>query len=156
MILLEQYDNCELKPPNGKQSGANKDTEKYEVTLLLNCLLGLIVLPNERHKESLVKEGKKIRIDDMRGWGVDENTVMKWSKIPSHSRTLYDVVRRMRNSVAHFGIKVCASDTGRRDIYAIEFRDVNPRDKNDTFYMKIEVDELKMFVKRLAEFLIAK
>jgi hypothetical protein len=150
LALLEQYDNCELTSPT---EDTGMVLEKYETTLLLNCLLGLIVLPRERTRRKI----PNCSVSTLQDWGLTKNTEIKWG-LSRCDVSLPQVVRRMRNSVSHFNIAVLAEERGRgnREIYAVEFRDINPENHIDTFYMKITVQDLRTFVTKLAQALTSK
>lgn len=70
----------------------------YEVTQLINSLLGLIVFP----QQGMLERIPKTCLADLesQGWPTIEMT-----KGQSECRTLYDLVRYLRNGVAHFNLK---------------------------------------------------
>jgi len=72
--------------------------EQYNYTLLINCLLGLIVMPKERiisyiPQERLTQEFKK-------GIGLEN------SKVNGDIKNLKELIIALRHSIAHFDIKV--------------------------------------------------
>lgn len=73
---------------------------KYEVTFLLNCLCGLVNLPIEIKKDDCTKE-----IDDFK-----EKCVKKLASLCSKSdfyeRQYFETFSDIRNSIAHFNIKI--------------------------------------------------
>jgi len=75
--------------------------EVYEVTQLINSLLGLLVLPKEHYYKSIPTTSlEQLRAD---GWPAP---VLEGDfKSPKHLR---DLVRLLRNSVAHFNVEFVA------------------------------------------------
>ena len=128
--ILIQYEKC---IPTGK--------ENYEVTLLLNCLLGLVILPQERRFSEIPDLG----LDAMDSWGLRSSFVCSWGKVTARDRnTLPGLIHRLRNSIAHLIIEAHGS---RDNISEIEFRDKNG------FRLLIPVDNLKQFVKSFSKYM---
>jgi hypothetical protein len=111
---------------------------EYEVSLLLNCLLALIVLPKEKFYENIPEE---IPSD----WGLTKENV---KKVPCEScgYKLKEIVRHMRNAISHMRIKTKSDDEG--NISMILFQD------SGNFKLEIPVDDLKTFVTKLTEYVI--
>ena len=57
--ILDQYDEL-------KRSGANN----FEVTLLINCLVGLLILPHERRLGAI----PEVSFDKLNRWNIDESS----------------------------------------------------------------------------------
>lgn len=75
-------------------------TGEYEVTLLINCCLGLIVLPKEKHFNSIPTE----KIPPKRKlWGLSQENISV--DCISCGYGLRDVVCRIRNGICHFKVK---------------------------------------------------
>lgn len=72
--------------------------EQYNYTLLINCMLGMIVMPKERVFSHIPNH----RItNQLKGeMGLDETT------INTRFRTLREFVHGLRNSIAHFSIEI--------------------------------------------------
>lgn len=88
--------------------------EQFNFTLTINCLLGLIVMPKER----VISFIPQTRLsNDFRAEIGISNSIFD-SKI----LTLRDLVKALRNSVAHFDIKVISEDDDNL-INWIEFSD---------------------------------
>ena len=125
--IIEQYDQA-------KQPGS----ENFEVTLLVNCLVGLLILPHERRINVIPDVG----IDELEIWNIDPSFITAWGTMKKGERkTLRQLVRRLRNSVAHFQIQAEGSD---QDIERLKFSDRNG------FRATIPVAHLKAFVKQFA------
>jgi len=105
---------------------------KYETTLLINCCMCLIVLPKERN----------INIPDINisnndiGWGIKKEHICG----NTNSYSLADVIRRIRNSIAHMDLNTL----GEHDIEFIEFRD------RCKFRAKVPIESLRVFALKLA------
>jgi hypothetical protein len=127
--IIEQYDEHIPEGP-----------DKYEVTLLVNCLLGLLVLPQQRRYDGI----PDVPLDNLNEWQIEGAFITAWG-IGEHGqpapRTLRELVRRLRNSVAHFQIEAEGTHT---DIERLTFVDRNG------FRATIPVDNLRGFVKKFA------
>ena len=86
---------CNLEALRECQS---QGVEVYEVTQLINSMLGLLVLPKERYYDSI----PKIPLDQLREEGWPESVLN--CNIGS-SKHLQELVCHLRHSIAHFNIK---------------------------------------------------
>ena len=80
---------------------ANSYGGEYDATLLVNCLLGLLIVP----KEALLEKVPDTPFDSLAAWGIDPKSILcKGRSKEGHeeSPTLRQLVRRLRNAVAHF------------------------------------------------------
>lgn len=119
-----------------------------DATLLVNCLLGLLIVPKE-------KSFKKVPADplsDLKKWGINPDSIECFNECECGDRegkTLRDVVHRLRNAVAHFNIKPIQDDSreGPDQVVGFEFSDRNG------FRGRFLLDEMKEFVTRLANHL---
>ena len=142
--IIKQYDN--LTPSTGE--------EKYEVTLLLNCLVGLLILPQQEWFGHLPTE-----ITTSNDWGIDETEieVIKNSSLKDEDKTIANIAKHLRNSVAHYRFKVFSDK--KEDIGDIEFSDykgVKKKEREKTFKAKISVKSLQKFTEKLTDVLMAK
>jgi hypothetical protein len=128
--IIKQYEKWVV--PNTSES------EQYEVTLLINCLLGLLVLPKERCYVNIPDKS----IEELKGWGLESRFIKDWGRIRKNQHTLKELIHRMRNSVAHIRIKPHGNGT---KITGLEFSDRNG------FKAVVPVDCLRDFVIKLAE-----
>lgn len=112
----------------------------YDATILLNCLLGLLIVP----KESCLAEIPKTPIAELKAWGINPNAIKAFGLIdgdnnnPLHLRGL---VWRLRNAVAHFHFNPVPEDG---EVTAFNFWDKNG------FKATVTVEELRTFVEQLA------
>lgn len=76
------------------------EENQYEETLLINCLIGLLVLPKEKWNDQI----KKLP-DDITAWGVPHNAVESWGKCKccgkDSDQNLTQCLRRLRNAASH-------------------------------------------------------
>ena len=114
-----------------------------DATLLFNCLLGLLVVP----KEALIERIPEISFDSLQDWGIKPSSIRTLGKCEygyKHQPNLRQLVKKMRNAVAHFKIDpihVAGQVSG------YTFRD------RDGFYAEISLAEIKELVTKLAKHL---
>jgi len=106
--------------------------QEYEVTLLTNCLLGLIVLPKEKDFETIEATPLKKLGED---WGLKPTHIELLKSGSGHTEldrdavTLRDVVKHLRHAVAHVGIEIKGDG---RDIKYVQFE--NKNDNGDVIF----------------------
>ncbi len=135
--ILEQYD-AHVVPSVGAP-------ERYEVTLLTNCLLGLIALPKQLLSAKIPSD-PECRFGD---WGLPDSVVKSWGNAAAGNdpsmHTLAEFVGRLRNGVCHLRLEVEAQNG---EITALRFHDLNG------FEALVPVDCLKNFVYKLSDVLL--
>ena len=90
-----------------------KGVEVYEVTQLLNSMLGLLIFPKERRLyEKIQPKSWDTMVEE--GWPLP-------SEDYSHVSDLEELIRHMRNAVAHCKFNLT---TDHDEISSIEFRDI--------------------------------
>ena len=142
MKIIKQYEDF---VENNKNI---QDEEKFEVTLLINCLLGLLVLPKQKHIHNI----PQIPVSQLaEKWDFREEFIERWGNVQENMRDLPYIVLRMRNSVAHMNITILGNG---ETIEFIEFND--DKYSNNIFKAKIPVKNLKTFVKNLAKSIIGR
>lgn len=119
--------------------------EDYEgpndATLIVNCLLGLLIVPKEKLLFSKIPDTAYESLID---WGIQPKSIKSFGKCEyghSHKPNLNQLVRRLRNSVAHFRISPIHENL---KVTGFQFKDRNG------FQADISLDELKTLVKKLA------
>lgn len=116
-------------------------TGQYDATLLINCLLGLLVVP----KETVLGAIPETPLSELQKWGISPASirdpgVARGRRDPDPS-TLRGLVFNLRHSVAHFKIQPVPKDG---EVLAFEFR-------NDRgLHAVVPIGELRDFVKRLS------
>jgi HEPN pEK499 p136 len=112
----------------------------FDATLLLNCLLGLLVVP----KESCLAAIPQVPIAELKEWGIDPKAIKSFGKFngPNNDpQNLRGLVWRLRNAVAHFHFRPVPS---RGEVTAFSFHD------ESGFKAVVSLSELRLFVERLA------
>lgn len=129
--LVEQYENL-------KEDFVFD--EQYNHTLLINCLLGIVVLPKEKAVSHI--STKRIEIMKME-CGIQHTTFHLSIK------TIYDLIIELRKAVAHFNIDFHSeNDSGLVDW--IEFKN----DEKDIIIAKFYKHELLLFVNYYGKLLL--
>jgi hypothetical protein len=112
----------------------------YDATNLLNCLLGLLVVPNERLFDLVPTES----IGALANWGIDPKSIEQYGKCECgdrHPKNLRHLVKSLRHAVAHFQVKPVNED-GKCVGFTFSNR--------NRFRARIKVDEMRVFVEKLA------
>jgi hypothetical protein len=115
----------------------------FDATLLLNCLLGLLVVP----KESCLLSIPKDAIDNLAKWGINPAAITSFGTSTlgdNDPHYLRGLVWRLRNAVAHFHFRPIP-EAG--EVEAFHFED------DSGFKASIPLIELRDFVERLANHL---
>jgi hypothetical protein len=115
----------------------------YDATVLINCLLGLLIVP----KESLLDKIPQAPFASLADWGIQPTSIKSPGRCEyghEHSPNLRQLVRRMRNAVAHFRIDPLSSN-GR--VRGFSFKDRNG------FHAEVSLEEIHAFVTKLARHL---
>jgi len=113
----------------------------YEVTFLINCCLGLLVLPKEKHYKSIPK--KEIPKTGTL-WGLSRKSVT--ADCQHCGYVLSDVIRRIRNGICHFMVKTLPDGSGK--ISKIEIKD------RGMFKVVLSIEEFKELATSLAKHVI--
>jgi len=122
----------------------NKYDGPYDATLLINCLLGLLVLP----KENLLDKLPDVPFGQFSLWGIQPNSIKNHGRCDyghHHELNLRQLIRRMRNAVSHFRVEPFPKSGG--SVQGFEFKDQNG------FHTKLTLKELKEFVIKLSKYL---
>ncbi len=128
--IIDQYEEFKIK-----------DGEKFEVTLLLNCLIGLLILPQqiwyERMPLNLISESE---------WGIIDSHILFMQE--NEIRSIKNITRHFRNSISHYKFKVFSNSSN--EINDIKFQDFNPNGIK-TFDAIIPIENFKVFVLKFSE-----
>ena len=112
----------------------------FDATLLLNCLLGLLVVP----KESCLAQIPLTPITELQKWGISPSAIKSVGKSTGpndNPENLRGLVWRLRNAVAHFRFKPLPT---RGEVEAFNFKD------QSGFEATVPLSDLRVFVERLA------
>jgi hypothetical protein len=115
----------------------------YDATLLVNCLLGLLVVP----KESLLDKVPSDPFENLSAWGINPGSIKRLGKCDhgdEHKPNLRQLIRRLRNAVAHFNVDPIHD---KQEVSAFRFADRNG------FLAIVPLAELHALATRLAEHL---
>ena len=113
--------------------------EVYEVTALVNSMLGLLVFPQQRYVDSI----PETPIDELanQGWpipSVDEN----FPQVPN----LRQLVRHLRNAISHFNVEFFADSSGQ--IAGLIVWNVDLRSNRTTWKARLSVSDLDAIAHR--------
>ena len=144
--IIKQYDNLVVP----------KEEEKYEVTLLLNCMVGLLILPQQNWFNNLPTD-----LITNKSWGIDEAEikVIKDRELKDEDKTVANIARHLRNSIAHYRFE--AFNNSKDEINSIKFEDYicckknNIEIKEQTFEATINLENLQEFVYKLSNDLVS-
>lgn len=123
--IINQYDNLQIQ-----------EKDKHEITLLLNCMFGLLILPQQHWFDFLPTE-----LVSEKEWGIKPEHVSSIKK--GETKNVKDITRHLRNSIAHYKF-TCIADSNSM-ISQIKFEDFNSR-KKKTFDATIPIANLKSFL----------
>jgi hypothetical protein len=131
---------------------------EYEVTLLMNCLLGLLIYPQQLADQQQWRGGRWLTKDLVKDvgyeWGLQTDYIRSagykhdGTPVSVGELTLRNLVRQMRNAAAHACFKVTEGGVNSGQICEVEFQDT---ERTDGFHIVIPVISLEQFVRRLAE-----
>jgi hypothetical protein len=82
--ILAQYDSFQIV-----------EKDKYEVTLLINCLVGLLILPQQNWFDQLPTE-----LTSQKEWGIKPEHISRMKS--GETKNVKDIARHLRNSIAHY------------------------------------------------------
>ena len=139
--IIRQYDKFQLPAK-----------EFYDITLLLNCCVGLLFVAKEKGKNAFIDKNKR----PLNEWHIDENAIgilkkAKDNKLEDEPKTLFNVCRHLRNSIAH-----CYFQTVSKNgvIDELVFRDFLPNKPtvfvNQTFEYTTSVNSFREFLQLLS------
>ena len=111
---------------------------EYEVTLLVNCCLGLLVFPKEHRYDAFPD---KVIPESGELWGLSRKSVE--GSCGKQGYKLRDVLRKIRKGICHFNIESEHDEKGK-----IEYVVIKDRGK---FSARLSVSQLKELVTKIAE-----
>jgi len=115
----------------------------YDATLLVNCLLGLLIVPNA----SMLEKIPSIPFDCLEEWGVKQSSIKKMgnpTKKSGDPASLRGIVINLRNSVAHFRVKPL---TQKGQCAGFEF------ENSSGFKASLSLEEMNGLIQKLASHL---
>ncbi|MCB0368391.1 MAG: hypothetical protein KDD45_02870 [Bdellovibrionales bacterium] len=130
--IIDQYNKFQIQK-----------TEKFEITLFLNCLVGLLILPQQHWYESLPTDNVS-----QKEWGISPKHISTIKK--GELKNVMNVARHLRNSVAHYNFTVF--DNRLNKLSSVQFTDkITEKGKDDiiTFEAVIPLKDLRQFTTKL-------
>ena len=118
-----------------------KGGEAYEVTQLVNSMLGLLVFPRERFLDQIPQTSLSDLEAD--GWPVPKVV----GDFPQ-ARDLRELIRYLRNAIAHFNIEFIGEKIQSVRVW-------NTKDKRTTWKAEIGLKELRAIAERFTDLLLA-
>lgn len=115
----------------------------YEATLMINCLLGLLVVPKETVLAAIPEEP----LSQLANWGIDPASIRhagRPTKANPRPDTLRGLVANLRHAVAHFNIKPIPAT---EEVHSFEY--INKAG----LHAVITVREMREFVRTLSHHL---
>jgi len=124
------------------QDEVKSGRDAYEVTQLINSLLGLLVFP----EQAFIKKIPEIKIDDLKkqGWPIPR-VCGNYSQVSD----LKQLVRYLRNGIAHFN--VCFTD---KDGHVDGLIIWNIKHGLKDWEAELKIEELQSIIKRFSELLL--
>lgn len=132
--IIEQYDSIHFENSN----------EKFEKTLFINCLLGLLIIPQQYWFDNLPDTKTN------NSWGILESEI---NFIVEDNKSVKNITRHLRNSISHYTFQIIANKSN--EIEKIKFTDLDIKKKLKSFEANINIDNLKKFTYNLTDFLTA-
>lgn len=114
---------------------------EYEVTNLINCCLGLIIIPKQRLIDTLPDYTFS---DNDKTFKIDKSNL---KLIKNRDFSLKNVLRQIRNGLTHARIE---QKTLHNRIIGIRISDRYNENSDDNFIIELTTDELKEFSLKLA------
>jgi hypothetical protein len=120
----------------------HENEREFPATLLINCLLGLLVLPSENAFKAIPDD----KLETIAEWGLDRSCIRHPGRVSGKanakkSETLHEFTINLRHAVAHFNISPVPTNG---DVKA--FRFINERNLD----AELPLDQLRVFAKKLA------
>lgn len=127
--IIEQYNKFKIS-----------EDDKFEVTLFLNCLVGLFILPQQHWFDNV-----STKLISEEEWGIKESHILFIKE--TETKNVKDIARHIRNSISHYRFKVFGNTD--KKISEIKFEDFNPLNVK-TFEATIPLSNFKIFVEKFS------
>jgi hypothetical protein len=155
--LLRDYpfkNNTEFSPELqrliGKMKEENFDiTMKYEVTLLLNSLVGLLIIPQQEYYKESENSTDFWKLPTLKKCTEDKSYINTYEE---NKDSPANVIRHMKNAVSHKRLMIIPETANNKDITHIRFSDRAPG--GCRFELRIGVEQLESVLMEIAEYLI--
>lgn len=129
-----------------RQAHRRDPTSVYEVTQLINSMLGLLVFPRERYVDSIPDKTLAELMAD--GWPIPK-VVDGFSQVPN----LNQLFRVLRNSISHCNIEFI-SDSRTLELKGLTVWNTHPRNGNTTWKATLTLEQLEELTDRFLDMLL--
>jgi hypothetical protein len=138
---------------------------RYDATILLNCLLGMLVVPFEKYNDFCRDDKRTEVIRDIFDVLQAEGRYNDYGNDYSN----FQILRNLRNAIAHFNVKSCSEGnqitsliftTYQMDKYCdlIErdcpHKNIMPETMNIVFYAELKINELKELASYIKKYVL--
>lgn len=124
---------------------AQSDVEVYEVTQLINSMLGLLVFPQQRYFNRI----PETPLGELasQGWPIPE-VEGNYPQV----KDLRELVRYLRNAITHCNLEFL-SDEGEQ-ISGLRVWNTNPRNDQTTWKARLTIEDIEKITDRFIQFLL--
>ena len=134
---MTEYTNFTKDFVNRTQDILNNYYGKYEVTNLINCCLGLIIIP----KQNIGIKFPNYTFDNSnKRFGISKKNIIFEE---SYNFSLSNILRHIRNGIAHGRID---QKTIKNKIVGLRIHDKQNSDSNENFAIQFTIEELKFLL----------
>lgn len=133
---MTEYDNFEMDFISRSHEIVETYHGAYDATLLINCLLGLLILPKERFLN-------QIHENSITDWGIEPSSIkcnVKCDYGHHHEVNLRYLIKKLRNAAAHFNIEPIHEG---KNVSGFSFEDRG-------FKAELSISEIRQLVSRMA------
>lgn len=135
----------------------NTDDEAYEITQLLNSMIGLLILPQQRFFDSLRSVKDYSKLPKLQKYV--ENKAQMESEYEYFNKnneidTPADIIRHLRNAIAHKRLSIHPQPhCGQMQIRVIVFEDALDKHSPVNFRIAFKAEDLEMLLFEISDFL---
>ena len=126
---------------------AQSDVEVYEVTQLINSMLGLLVFPQQRYIDRI----PKTPLGELASQGWPSPKVE--GNYPQ-VKDLRELVRYLRNAITHCNLQFLVDE--REQINGLRVWNTNPRTDQTTWMAKLSIEDIEKITDRFIQLLLEK
>jgi hypothetical protein len=120
--------------------------EVYEVTQLINSMLGLLVFPQQRYVDRI----PRVPLDELseQGWPIPK-VIGDYPQVAN----LHQLVRHLRNAIAHFNLEFMSDGLGKID--GLKVWNTDPRRNNIvTWKAELTIGDIEKITDKFVELLL--
>ncbi|SFG37312.1 HEPN family nuclease [Neptunomonas qingdaonensis] len=126
------------------EQGKKEGNEVYEITHLINSCLGLLVLPHENYINSIPTTS----LDKLK----DQGWVVPQTINGTQPNDLKDLIRLLRNGVAHCNIAFTADSESKLD--TLKIWNTQPRSGEKTWETELGFEELRSILFKFSDLIL--